>query len=90
MGFSLSQIRRIAILELIRPLSAGINTGTIATIAATVGATLLFKNSSLLSWTGAVWLTAAAGSLIISWIASSRAAQTITNESLSETLKKKA
>ena len=87
MGFSVSHIRHIAILELIRPLSHGINTGTIAAIAATVGATLTFKNSSLLAWTGGVWLTAAAGSLIISWLASSRAAKTLTNDSMSKTLK---
>ena len=90
MGFSVSQIRRIAILELIRPLSHGINIGTIAAIAATVGATLTFKNSSLLAWTGGVWLTAAAGSLIISWLASSHAAKSVTNESMSKTLKRKA
>lgn len=90
MGYSISQIRRIAILELIRPLSSGINTGTIAAIAAIVGATLLFKNTPLLAWMGIVWLTTAAVSMIISWIACSRAAKTITNESLSETLKKKA
>ena len=87
MGFSLPHIRRIAILELIRPLSHGINIGTIAAIAATVGATLTFKNSSLLAWTGGVWLAAAAGSLIISWLASSCAAKTLTNESMSKTLK---
>ena len=87
MGFSLSHVRRIAILELIRPLSHGINIGTIAAIAATVGATLTFKNSSLLAWTGGVWLAAAAGSLIISWLASSCAAKSITNESMSKTLK---
>lgn len=87
MGFSVSHIRRIAILELIRPLSHGINIGTIAAIAATVGATLTFKNSSLLAWTGGVWLAAAAGSLIISWLASSRAAKSLTNDSMSETLK---
>ena len=88
MGFSVSHIRRIAILELIRPLSHGINIGTIAAIAATVGATLTFKNSSLLAWTGGVWLAAAAGSLIISWLASSYAAKSLTNDSMSKTLKR--
>lgn len=90
MGFSISQIRRIAILELIRPLSHGINTGTIAAVAATIGASLTFENTSLLAWTGGIWLAAAVGCLIISWFASSYAAKAITNESMSDTLKKKA
>ncbi len=88
MGNTESQVRRVAILEVIRPLSHGINIGTMAALAAIIGATLTFKNSSLLAWTGSVWLASSIGALLLSWIVCSYASRGLTNQSMSAALKR--